>query len=190
LAHAANDGFIVEWARTLRIDAPPSEALRNRLAAALAHDGVRLRVRGGAARTYALVEGPQGVDPAQVEQLVPDGTWYGEAIIALAIEPAPADALQTLARALCGPGAPAGVHACEIEGTRLLVEILPSVTHPALVLRIVDVELARFAGHRRTELLGPLSEEAAARIAASGLQAAEIGPDRILETLLERAHVE
>lgn len=180
----------MEWARTLRIDAPPSEALQNRLAAALAHDGVRVRTRGCASRTYALVEGPQGVDPAQIEQLVPDGTWHGEAIIALAIEPTPEDALQTLARALGGDGAPAGVCGCDVQGSRLLIEILPSVTHPALILRIVDVELARFAGHRRTELLAPLSRDVAALVAAGGLQAPEIDRDRILETLLERAHVE
>jgi hypothetical protein len=182
----------VEWARTLRIDAPPGAALQTRIAAALARDGIRIDFgpQHSLPRTYALVQGPAGADPVEVEQRFAEGRWYGEAIIALAIEPTPADALPALLRALNGPGSPAGVSDCQIAETQLLVEMQPSLTQPGLVLRIVDVELRRTNGSRRVKLLSPLPVDLVARIAAAGLQAPEIAPNRILESLLESAHVE
>lgn len=191
LAHAANDALIVKWARTLRIDAPPAEALKARLVEALAHDGVTLEfgAAGEFGRMYALVQGPEGVDPAALEQLVPEGIWYPQAVIVLAIEPVPADALPQLLRALGGPGAPAGV-ACEAAQGRLLLEIAPSAAQPVLVLRTLDVELRRFGGYRRTQLLSPLSAVAAAACAAAGLQAPDVATGRILESLLGIARVE
>lgn len=182
----------MEWARTLRIDAPASDAVRTRVRALFAHDGVRVRfgAQNDAARTYVLIEGPEGIDPSDLEERVQDSRWYDEAIIALAIEPAPADALQHVKNALGGPGAPAGISSCEVAGSKILIELRPSVTQPSLVLRIIDVELGRFKGHRRTQLLSALPMELVARIAAEGLQAPEIASDRILESLLEAAHVE
>lgn len=182
----------MEWAHTLRIDAASGDALQRRIAAALARDGVRLEFgpQHSLERTYVLVQGPAGADPVDLEQSFPEGRWYGEAIIALAIEPEPPDALPDLLRALDGPGRPAGICNCDIEGTCLVVEFLPSLTQPALVLRIVDVELRRTRGYRRVELLSPLPVEVLARVAADGLQAKEIATDRILESLLESANVE
>ena len=180
----------MEWARTLRIDATSGESLETRLSAALAHDGVRVRcMHVAGAPAYALVEGPQGVDPLELQARVPEATWYGESIIALAIEPAPPDALQALADALGGPGAPKGVR-CDVRGTRIIVEIQPSVTPAALALHVADIELRRFCGTRRTELLAPLSLAAAAAVAAAGLQCAEMEPARILEPLLGLDRVE
>lgn len=121
---------------------------------------------------------------------MPEARWFGEAIIALAIEPAPADALPQIARALGGCGAPAGIAACEPVDGALVVEFRPRLTHPDLVTRIVDVELKRFSGSRCTHLLSPVPMDVMAAVAAGGLQAPEIGPDRILELLLEKAHVE
>ncbi len=182
----------MEWSRTLRIDAVPGQALQGRIAAALARDGVRVEFgpQHSLSRTYVLVEGPAGADPVDLQQSVPEGRWYGEAIIALAIEPAPADALPRLAQVLGGAGSPAGVLSCDIIGSQLVVEFNPSLTQPALLLRIVDVELRRTHGYRRVELLSPLPVEITARIAADGLHAPEIAPDRILESLLESANVE
>jgi len=191
VVHAANDVRIVDWVRTLRIDAPPSAAIADRVAA-LAREGVRVRVSGtdGIGRTYASIEGPEGVDPAQLAPQIPDARWYDAEIIALAIEPLPADALPVLARALGGPGAPAGVCDCTTDGTRLFLEFRPDVTPAGLIARIIDVELRRFGGSRRTQLIGPLSMRAAAAIAADGLHAPEITSDRILEPLLGLEHVE
>ena len=181
----------MDWARTLRFDAPPGPALYER-AGAFARDGVRVRIgdAGGMPRTYALVEGPEGVDPSELAQLASDARWYETVIIALAIEPLPPDALPLLARALGGPGAPAGIIECVEMGPRLVLEFAPDVTPPALINRIIDVELRRFGGARRTQLLSPLPTATLAAIAAQGLQAPEIASDRILESLLGLEHVE
>jgi hypothetical protein len=169
----------------MRIDAPFTAALQDRVAA-FARDGIRMRFAGSQAltRTYVLVEGPQGADPSQIEQLVPDARWYDAAIIALAIEPSAADALPQLAQALGGPGAPAGICGCEQIGKELLIEFRPDVTSVRLVRALIDVELRRFASAHRTQLLSPLPESVAAAIAADGLQAPEIASDRALESLL------
>jgi hypothetical protein len=58
------------------------------------------------------------------------------------------------------------------------------------VTRIVDMELRRFGGVRRTELLSPLPGDVIAAIAAQGLQAPEVASDRILEMLLGVERVE
>lgn len=181
----------MDWARTLRIDALPADTLQRRLTA-LARDGVRVRTAAARElpRTYALIEGPQGVDPAELAQALPDARWYDAAIIALAIELQPPDALPAIADALGGSGGPAGVLACDAHGTRLVVEFRPDTSPAHLILRIVDVELRRFAGTRRTQLLTPLAMDAAAAIAAAGLQAPEIASDRILEPLLGLERVE
>ncbi len=190
LTHAPNDALTVKWARTMRIDAPADEA-RSRLDASPAPEGVRSTPGPASefARTYVLVEGPESVDPAQVAAQM-EGRWFGEAIIAVAIEPRPADALPQLHETLAGAGAPAGVISADVAGASLLVEIAPSQTSPLLVLQLVDVELRRFQGVRTTQLLSPLPVELTALVAAQGLGAPEIAPDRILESLLGAGYVE
>jgi hypothetical protein len=58
-------------------------------------------------------------------------------------------------------------------------------TAPRVVMALIDVELQRFSGRRITKLLAPLSTEIQAQIAAEGLHAPEIAPDRILEVLID-----
>jgi hypothetical protein len=184
LVHAPKRCTIVDWARTVRFDADPNVA-------ALARDGVRVRVGDThAARTYALVEGPEGVDPAELMERLSDARWYDAPIIALAIEPLAPDALPPLERALGGPGAPAGVGECSRHGDELIVEFRPDVTQAALIVRIIDVELARLRCARRARLLTPLPDDVLAAVAAEGLQAPEIASGRILESLLGLEHVE
>ncbi len=192
LTHAPNDALTVEWARTLRIDATATDAMRTRILDALARNGVRVRFGPTTPfdRTYALVEGPEGVDPAELPQMLPEAHWFNEAIIALAIEPAPEDALPHMLEALGGAGAPAGVCDTRRAGSQLLVEFRPSVTSALFILELVDVELQRFHGYRRTQLLSPLPVSVVTQIAAQGLQAPEIAPDRVLEELLGAAGVE
>ncbi len=192
LTHAANGSDIVEWVRMIRIDVPPNDAVRSRVSAACAGHGIRVRfgTHAAAARTYALLEASTDLDSAGLERVLPDARWYAESIIALAIEPAPADALPRLQAALGGPGAPVNVLDCDATSSELLVEIRASVTAAALVLRVIDVELLRWHGRRRTALMAPLTPELAALIAGTAMQAPEISRDRILETLLETLHVE
>lgn len=181
----------MEWARTLRIDAAPSDALEQRLQRSIAHDGIKLSFSGSNAlgRTYVLVEGPPGLDPADIDWSACGARAFDEPVIALAIEPAPPDALPFLQSALAGEGAPAGVLGCEIAGERIVVEFAPSRTAAPLVMRAIDVELARFAGSRQAELLSPLSMAMYTQIAAQGLSCEEIVPQRVLEALIGGAHV-
>ena len=182
----------MEWFRTLRVDEPPTGELQRRLTQTLSQEGVVLHFEGSVrlARTYVLVQGPEGVDPADLAATAADARSYPEAIIALAIEPAPADALQPLAQALGGAGRPAGVFACDIAQDALIVEFAPSKTPASTIVAIVDAELRRFSGSRKTELLSPLPAGAYARVAADGLQCPEIAPERVLEELLELPYVE
>lgn len=179
----------MEWSRTVRIDAA-NDVQRRAAAAALSQAGVHVRWGERTTRLYGLVLGSAAEDPDGVRQRLPAVRWYDEAIIALAIEPSPSDALPQLAAAIGGAGAPAGMLDCAIERQTLFVEMRPSITHPRLILDLVDAELRRFGGTRRIRSLAPLPPDAVARIAAQGLQAPDIGEDRVLEVLLERAHVE
>ena len=140
-------------------------------------------------RTYALLEGNAAVEPSQADAAFSDATVYDEPVIALAIEPTPADALRNIMEALGGAGGPSGVVSCEAKDGAAVVEF-KAATSAAVVLHLADVELRRFNGYRTVTLLNPLPAETVAKIAASGLQAPQIGPDRILEMLLEQAHVE
>lgn len=143
-----------------------------------------------ARRTYGLVEGPPSLEPAEAEGSLAQAQWYDGTIIALAIEPTPADVLPAIQAALRGDGAPAGVIDCTIAAGSAIVEFRPELTPPALVLDVADVELRRFQGYRKIEVLSPLPVSVVAQIASAGLQAPEIAVDRILESLLEQSGVE
>lgn len=134
------------------------------------------------------MHGPDSVDPSEVSAAI-DARWYDEAITVLAIEPRPADALPQMHAMFSGPGAPSGVLEADIDGTVLIIECAAR-TSPQLILAAVDAELRRWNGTRTISLLAPLADETLAAIAAAGLQTAEIVPERILEPLLDRAHVE
>lgn len=137
-------------------------------------------------RTYALIS--EG-DPSLPESIRASShaTVFEKPIIALAVFPWPVEALQSVERALGGDGRPAGVLECARCGDGTIVEWDLERTSAALVLAIADVELSRLRASRTTVLLTPLPLRWWARIAAEGLQAPEIAPDRVLEALLEPA---
>jgi hypothetical protein len=177
---------IVLWFRTLRFDASVDDAQRTRVADVLHSHGADV-VFGPSmlGRTYALVSGSQGSDPAEVVALVPEARSFDDAVIALAIELSPADALSPVAGALSGGGKPAGVESAEPVDGRLVIEVSPAVTPVPFVLDAIDVELRRFgSGSRKAALISPVSIEVMARVAAGGLQCEEMTPARILEVLL------
>lgn len=155
------------------------------------HGGtVQWRASERAKRAYASVEIPDGVgvaaDALRAVAQSAVTVWDG-AVIALAVFPALAEALPPLLDALAGPGRPAGVISCDAIDGGIAVEWDPERTGASVVLGTIDVELSAFACGRTAELLTPLTAAWAARIAAEGLQAPQIAPDRMLETLLERA---
>jgi hypothetical protein len=182
----------VNWARTVRFDGAIDDAQRRKISASLPA-GASLKfgaAHAAAKRTYGLVQGPASLEPSEVEPAFSNARWYDEPIIALAIEPTPADALPAIENALAGAGGASGILDCTAVAGLVVVEFQPARTVPSLILNLVDVELRRFHGYRKVTLLNPLPAEVTAQIAAAGLQASEIAPDRILETLLEQSSVE
>ncbi|HZZ00765.1 MAG TPA: hypothetical protein VFE36_14460 [Candidatus Baltobacteraceae bacterium] len=162
-----------------------SEAERGDVEATVRTQGgsVIWRSNARAGRTYGLVRLPDG----KLEAAIGTATAHDTAIIALAVYPAAAEALPFVRDALAGAGRPSGVIATSSCEGGVVVEWDPYRTAAAVVYDVVDVELARFGGGRTAELLAPLPEDLIARLAAEGLQAPEISPDRELETLVERA---
>ena len=144
------------------------------------------RTSPGAARSYALLELPDGFERSAVATGF-DGTLYDGPIIALALFPAVAEALPALREALTGRGRPAGILASYACTGGVVVEWDPLVTKSPVVFGLVDVELRRFNSGRTAELLTPLPTEIVAAVAAAGLQAPQIEPRRILELGIERA---
>jgi hypothetical protein len=139
-----------------------------------------------ARRTYALLELPEGYDHAAI-RAASAGVVYDKAVIALALFPALAEALPPVLEALGGMGRPAGILACRPCPGGAVVEWDPDLTQAAVVLGIVDIELRRFASPRVAELLSPLPPAMVAKVAASGLRAPQIQPQRILELRIDRA---
>ena len=175
----------------MRFDGTIDETQREKMAATLPLGAsLKLGQSHAGRRTYGLVEGPDSLEPVEAEASFPQAHWYDGTIIALAIEPTPAHVLPAIEGALGGDGAPAGVLECTIEAETAIVEFRPELTPPALILDLVDVELRRFHGYRKVTLLNPLPAAVVAQIASAGLQAPEIAPGRILETLLEQSGVE
>ncbi|HKU81241.1 MAG TPA: hypothetical protein VJP76_03650 [Candidatus Tumulicola sp.] len=113
---------------------------------------------------------------------------YDAPVIAIAVFPSVAEALPALVDALEGTGRPAGMRGCSpCGGGGVAIEWDLDATSAGVVMGIIDVELARFTSGRSAELLAPLPPHWVTRIAAGGLRAPEISPERTLETLLERA---
>ncbi|HZZ66222.1 MAG TPA: hypothetical protein VFE17_12020, partial [Candidatus Baltobacteraceae bacterium] len=166
----------MNWARTVVVDAQNTGALREHIEKALQGEGLSLTFGPHSTidRTYVLMEARADIDPAELPARLPEGRWYDEPIIALAIEPAPQDALLDLMNALGGPGAPAGVSRVDRFGAVVVTELRPSITPVRFVLQTVDVELGRYHGFRRSQLLAPLPAQVLAAIAADGLQAPDV----------------
>ena len=172
---------------TLRADGPLDGARRAAVDAAVRSAGGRSRWRTSARvpRTYALLELPDATALPAVT-VASDAVVYDSPVIALAVFPAVAEALPSLLAALGGAGRPTGVRSCEPCDGGVVLEWDLEETSAAVMFAAVDTELRRFNSGRTAEVLAPLPQAWIARIASIGLQASEITPDRVLETLIER----
>jgi len=137
-------------------------------------------------RTYALVEVREQQDAVALAEAI-GATAYDAAIIALAVFPERGEALPFLLEALGGAGRPSGVIDCTQRADGIVVEWRPDRAGTQVVTGVIDVEMRRFGGARTAELLSPLSDSLLTEIAAGGMQAPTIAPERMLEALLERA---
>lgn len=130
-------------------------------------------------RAYALVE---GVDAPFAPELEP-------VFIALAVTCSVPEALPKLEEAFGGAGRPSGMISCERVADAIVLEWDLERTSARVMLDLVDIELARFHATRTGQLLTPIPLAWWTRIAAEGLDAPEIAPNRVLEALIEGAHV-
>jgi hypothetical protein len=168
---------------TLSIEGDLDDARRAAIEDTVRRQGgsVLWRTSAAAGRSYALLAMPDRYDAAAVRAIA-GGTLYDRPIIALAVFPALAEALPLLCESLAGAGRPAGVVACVPVPRGVVIEWDPSLTDAAVVLALVDVELRRWQSARTAELLSPLPRPVAAKLAATGLRAPQIGPERVLES--------
>lgn len=173
--------------RTLRFDRAMNAAECDRVQNAARERGVTIVLRSNEplGRTYGLVESDE--EGAHAIGDAVSATVYQTAIIALAVFPAIPEALPLLIGALGGPGRPSGLLECVRCGQGAIIEWDPQRSSTEVVMGLVDVELQRLRSGRTAQLLSPLPESIVAQICADGLQCAEVTPEGILETLLERA---
>jgi hypothetical protein len=182
MAGTANDETSVAYL-TLSIEGMPDDDRRKAIDDAVRSQGGRAvwRISEAVGRTYALLELPDAYEVRAI-RAVSDGDAYEAAIIAVAVSPTVPQALPHVRAALTGAGSPAGILACRPYADGVIVEWNPTISRADLVLGLIDVELLRFASGRTTELLSPLPASLAAKIAADGLQAPQIGLERVLES--------
>jgi hypothetical protein len=173
---------------TLSIDGSLDDARRSAVDELVRRGSGRAVWRTGSptGRSYALLELPNEPDAGAIAAAT-GARVYESAIIALAVFPAVREALPSLLETLAGPGRPAGILACKACEGGVVIEWDPQRSSSSVVLGVVDVELRRFNSARTAELLSPLPPASLARIAADGLQAEQVAPDRVLEVLIERA---
>lgn len=175
---------------TLAYRKVPSDAETGAVAAAVEACGARIewQISAEYARAYALVEDANDRCVAELRSQC-GVACVDRPVIALAVVPSVPEALPAVRHALNGPGAPDGMRSCELSGRALILEWDMDRSAPEIVLGLLDIEIARFHARRVNELLSPLPLRWWTRIAAAGLGAPEIAPDRVLEALLEEHHV-
>lgn len=166
---------------TLRYRAIPNDSETARIDDLISRSGATIAWQHNPhfARSYALIE---GVEAPLIPEMEP-------AIIALAVSPSVPEALPGVQEALGGRGRPAGITSCERIGNALIIEWDLNRTSARIVLELCDIELARYHSGRTNELLSPIPLPWWTQIAAEGLSAPEIAPNRVLEALIEEHHV-
>lgn len=92
-------------------------------------------------------------------------------------------AREAAASALQGPGKPAGVRSCEANAGTLRVYFDETITPPALIRHLVEIESRRFAGPARCRV-DELDDIALARLLSEATGDPELDENRILEHLV------
>ena len=175
---------------TLRFTPVPDEAERGLVQAAALRSHARVRWEEPQfGRQYALVEAASDAAGAEVAASA-RATLFSGPVIALAVCPCVPEALPGLYDALGGEGRPSGVVGCERYDDAVIVEWDLERTPYETIEALIDVECGVFRAARVNALLTPLPLAWLTRIAAYGLNAPEITPERVLEAQLEAQGVD
>jgi hypothetical protein len=138
-------------------------------------------VARGVARTYALLQLPDGFDAAAPLAGLPP--VLEPAPLVLEVTPRDRARIGALRHALAGPGRPAGVLDATASAESILLEIDESRTSLRLVTDLITAETGR-AGCTIVPLLG-LRDETLAAFAGATLGAPDMHAARLLETFSE-----
>ncbi len=178
---------------SLRFDGSLAKAQRDVVAHALTSSGIEVASWTEAAstpRTYAALrlksDAETHPDPNAAAEIVSrsGAARFDEpALLALEIRPRDPSRLPALRHALEAPGRPAGVLDVA-AGTNALVLELDARASLRLVLDVIDCELTPSPGRTIIPLL-PLSDEALATFAATGLGVLDLDARRLIETFSE-----
>ena len=168
---------------TLRFTPPPDDAETGAVqTVCLRHVAAVQWERPNFGRQYALVESSQ--DAVRDELAHVRATVFRGPVIALAVSPTTPEALPGLLDALGGAGRPAGVCGCERVENAAIVEWDLERTPWETIEAVIDAECGVYRSGRVNALLTPLPDPWWARLAAHGLRAPEITPERVLEVQL------
>jgi hypothetical protein len=168
---------------TLRFTPPPDDAETGAVQAACSRLGASVRwERPGFERRYALIESAD--DRVRNELARARATIFPGPVIALAVSPTVPEALPPLLAALGGAGRPAGVYSCERHAGAAIVEWDLERTPWETIEAAIDAECGVYRSGRVNDLLTPLPVAWWTALAAYGLHAPEIVPERVLEVQL------
>jgi hypothetical protein len=169
-----------------RFDRLPDDGERARFAAGLSSNGARLaswKAHPASGRTYALVDYDRDVPPLdEIARLQPSARIDDPPLCVLDIEPAARAACARIAAVLGGPGGPAGVREALVCGNSVLVEFDERRTSLALVVDLIDLELAHEGPGRSIVPLLGLRDDTLAAFSAAVLATPEIDSSRLVET--------
>lgn len=169
-----------------RFDWLPDDGERARFAAGLSSHGARLaswKPHPASGRTYALVDYDGDAPPPHaIAEHQPPARIDNPPLCVLDIEPAARAACARIAAVLGGPGGPAGVREALVSGDSVLVEVEEWRTPLALVVDLIDLELAHDAPGRSIVPLFGIRDDVLAAFAAAVLATPEIDRSRLIET--------
>jgi hypothetical protein len=173
---------------SVRFDSVLGEDERAEVVTRLNSHGARLaswKPHQGAVRTYARAE-YRGASPAQaLSASFPGARVDDPPLVVIEVVPDDPESLGALLLALAGPAAPAGIVAALAAGPAIVVELDDTQTSLALVVDLVDVELALGAPGRRIHPLIGLSDRTLARFAGALLATPQLDETRLVETYAE-----
>jgi hypothetical protein len=175
----------VKGALSIRFASTLDDNERVRLVSELSSHGARLTtwlVHADSGRTYARVDHDGSSPAGALRSLYPEARVHEPPLTVLEVRP---DEAGMRDRLCVAAGGLAGVAEATAFNDGLVVEIDDERTPLALLVHVIDVELAMGRGGRRIRPLLGLSDRALARFAAAVLATPDLDESRLIETYAE-----